>query len=1190
MSSVPYPLSAGGNTRRSAGRRLLGLLGLLATLTVGAAVLYRLAGPPHLPTTLPSWDATKAMLMGSDVPYQALAYLLSTAAWLTWCWIVGSILLRLLVAIAETLTRGAAWAHSLRLLSDRVTLPLIRKLVDGTVVAVTVVQLVGRTASIASAAPATPGVVMVHAAAHAASAAPAGQAEERRRMTYRVREGDNLWAIAERFYNDGSQFPRLINANVGRPMGNGQSFPPTGVIQQGWVLLIPDPTQLQAAAAPAAPQQAVYDVKNGDTLRAIAARYYGDERRWPEIFRANEGLAKLPDGRVLTKPDLIWPGLALTIPGVAPVKPVGPPSVSLPAHAPAPPAVPAPAIAPPPVPGPAHVVTHPPLAATAAAPTPAPIAVKTPATIGTALPAAALATPAATPVPHVPPVRSGPIPAMRGTAAIPAQVPLLPAGLAVLGAAGGVVLLARRRFRTSLSQPPVPPDHEAGIPIRAGWADPAHARTFAHRLDGGTEPALLVAEQVLHCLDEAGIKDVALVTVREGRHSMGLTLRAGLAAQQRLLQIAPELAERLGATGEARRTPDHDILLQLSHLALLRLAVRPSARPLSLIPLLALGVLPGGEAFHVNWRALGNVLIVSLPGGGGDIVLTNVLTTLAARCHPDQLRLYTVAAPEFLAPPLLELPHQCGPAVAPTDSESLSVLLGELRTELERRMQRGEGDGTASNTAQPDLVLVLGELADLPNANAAVEMLKSHGSAYGVHLVAATTRQEMVSDATLGSFGTRLVLRTPEEQASIRLLGRPEAADLGGGGDLYVRIEGREPLRLQSFRVEMEHLNRLVDLMHAAFRNPPPAEEPEAAAGADDDDNAADQAVELPLADEQATPTGTTPPLGVAANGSVLIAAASPTEASAAMPASLNGYAAAPPVKADPRSVESSGREDLAVGAARARIQIRCFGELAVYGDGCPLSEQGQYLPWELMILLALQLGAGMTKHELLRLLWPNTDQDLGGRRLRAAMVRLRDVLGAQVAGLPVDVVRNQRSGNCHLDTDLIWSDAQQFLALCQQARRLPAEQATPILEQAREMYGGELFTQPYFGWMDRRVRGLTLRERYREDYAEVTHQLAERYEAEGRPALAVPLYLELLHAQPTLQDVARRLYRCCAQLGDRNTLQREHARLVAALEQLSSTALPGQAHAYAPERDTIDVYAEALAALQGVLVGNSGP
>jgi len=49
----------------------------------------------------------------------------------------------------------------------------------------------------------------------------------------------------------------------------------------------------------------MYTVKAGDTLSAIAARFYGDPSKYPVIFRAN---------RILTNPNHIRPGQVLTIP------------------------------------------------------------------------------------------------------------------------------------------------------------------------------------------------------------------------------------------------------------------------------------------------------------------------------------------------------------------------------------------------------------------------------------------------------------------------------------------------------------------------------------------------------------------------------------------------------------------------------------------------------------------------------------------------------------------------------------------------------------------------------------------------------------------------------------------------------------------------------------------------------------
>lgn len=49
-----------------------------------------------------------------------------------------------------------------------------------------------------------------------------------------------------------------------------------------------------------------YTVKKGDSLWAIAKRYYGDGTKWPRIYDANRNKIK--------KPDLIYPGQVFTIP------------------------------------------------------------------------------------------------------------------------------------------------------------------------------------------------------------------------------------------------------------------------------------------------------------------------------------------------------------------------------------------------------------------------------------------------------------------------------------------------------------------------------------------------------------------------------------------------------------------------------------------------------------------------------------------------------------------------------------------------------------------------------------------------------------------------------------------------------------------------------------------------------------
>ncbi|MBT2607852.1 LysM peptidoglycan-binding domain-containing protein [Streptomyces sp. ISL-87] len=77
----------------------------------------------------------------------------------------------------------------------------------------------------------------------------------------------------------------------------------------------PTPGSAAHKAVPAAPapkpapaaKKRTYTVKPGDSLSAIARRELGNEGRWRELYAMNKGV-------VGTNPDLIRPGMVLTLP------------------------------------------------------------------------------------------------------------------------------------------------------------------------------------------------------------------------------------------------------------------------------------------------------------------------------------------------------------------------------------------------------------------------------------------------------------------------------------------------------------------------------------------------------------------------------------------------------------------------------------------------------------------------------------------------------------------------------------------------------------------------------------------------------------------------------------------------------------------------------------------------------------
>lgn len=68
----------------------------------------------------------------------------------------------------------------------------------------------------------------------------------------------------------------------------------------------PKPAPTPVAAKPTPPPARTYTVKSGDTLSAIAARYYGSASSYMKIFNANRN--------ILSNPNIIRPGQVLVIP------------------------------------------------------------------------------------------------------------------------------------------------------------------------------------------------------------------------------------------------------------------------------------------------------------------------------------------------------------------------------------------------------------------------------------------------------------------------------------------------------------------------------------------------------------------------------------------------------------------------------------------------------------------------------------------------------------------------------------------------------------------------------------------------------------------------------------------------------------------------------------------------------------
>lgn len=146
---------------------------------------------------------------------------------------------------------------------------------------------------------------------------------------YTVKEGDTLFSVAEKYYNDGYKYTEIAKAN---------NLEDVNQLTAGQVLDIPKLEAVASASPSVSPSETptetpsesplvvpsetptrvsqgnttwgpvittnTYTVQEGDWLSKIADRAYGDPMAYQKLAQANN----------IANPDLIEPGMVLTIP------------------------------------------------------------------------------------------------------------------------------------------------------------------------------------------------------------------------------------------------------------------------------------------------------------------------------------------------------------------------------------------------------------------------------------------------------------------------------------------------------------------------------------------------------------------------------------------------------------------------------------------------------------------------------------------------------------------------------------------------------------------------------------------------------------------------------------------------------------------------------------------------------------
>ena len=129
---------------------------------------------------------------------------------------------------------------------------------------------------------------------------------ETKDLAYRVQKGESLWGIAFNYY--GSMQASVVNRIYA---ANAAYFQKTkGVLEAGAVITLPGQGLIQPVTQGSLNKAAgLYLVQKGDTLGAIARRYYGDVNAWRKIQEANADRVSVIGGS-----PMIYTGQWLVIP------------------------------------------------------------------------------------------------------------------------------------------------------------------------------------------------------------------------------------------------------------------------------------------------------------------------------------------------------------------------------------------------------------------------------------------------------------------------------------------------------------------------------------------------------------------------------------------------------------------------------------------------------------------------------------------------------------------------------------------------------------------------------------------------------------------------------------------------------------------------------------------------------------
>ncbi|MCC7434194.1 MAG: winged helix-turn-helix domain-containing protein [Methanoregulaceae archaeon] len=213
-------------------------------------------------------------------------------------------------------------------------------------------------------------------------------------------------------------------------------------------------------------------------------------------------------------------------------------------------------------------------------------------------------------------------------------------------------------------------------------------------------------------------------------------------------------------------------------------------------------------------------------------------------------------------------------------------------------------------------------------------------------------------------------------------------------------------------------------------------------------------------------------------------------------------------------------------------FRIEMFGGLAYLANDATVSRFRTKKTAALLAYLAYHPRTVHTREELVELLWPESDINLGRQNLSTALSSLRRQL--EPPGMERDHVLLTDRESVALRAEALETDVQNFESALKCASKHVADGLkVELLESAIELYRGPLLPHLHDDWI------IFERERLHEDYCAALRRLSQLRRGSGDLDRAISLARKAIEAEPLLKDHYAHLALLLQEAGDMKAADR---------------------------------------------------